>query len=162
MPSCPPPASGWGSFRLQTQDGDVLEVESTWSLVLGPEGRPRTILMGADLLRLSGCDADGLRIIDNIEAGARRGSALVRQLVACARGGEGEHTDLKLAEVVEEVRKILAQDLGAGIKLEISCAAPARAIRADATRSSRCCSTFASKAAMGCPKAGGSASRWIM
>lgn len=40
-------ASGeWrGDFRLQHKSGDSIQVESTWSLVLGLEGQPRSILM---------------------------------------------------------------------------------------------------------------------
>jgi len=173
-------ASGeWrGEFRVHNKTGDPLQVESTWSLVLGADGHPRTvlmidtdvtekkkleaqllqadrmdsigmlaggvahdlnnvlapILMGAELLRLSQMDPKDVRVIEHIERSAQHGSELVRQLLTFARGGEGERTEIQVAPLVEDVRKLLRQSLPKNIELVVSCADPCLPIHADATQ----------------------------
>jgi len=34
-----------GDFQKRTKNGDILQIETTWSLVPGPDGRPRSILI---------------------------------------------------------------------------------------------------------------------
>ncbi len=173
-------ASGeWrGTFRLRNKNGDTLQVESTWSLVLTDKGKPRSILfidtdvtekmrletqllragrldsigmlaggvahdlnnalapilMGSELLRLSVADPKNLRLIETIETSAQHGAALVRQLLAFARGGEGERAEIRMAALLEDVPKLLRQSLPRDIALEVSCAESALPILADATQ----------------------------
>ncbi|HEX2855061.1 MAG TPA: PAS domain S-box protein [Opitutaceae bacterium] len=92
------------------------------------------ILMAADLLRLGSRDpADG-RLLENIERSALHGTALVRQLLTFARGGEGERAEVKLGPLVEDVQKLLRQSLPRNIELRIDCAGVNRSIHADATQ----------------------------
>lgn len=92
------------------------------------------ILMGADLIRLNTRDPGSLRILENIVQSALHGSALVRQLLTFARGGEGERAEVHLGSLVEDVQKLLRQSLPRNIDLSIDCAADTRSIHADATQ----------------------------
>jgi PAS domain S-box-containing protein len=92
------------------------------------------ILMGSDLLRLSVSDEVGRQIVENIEAGARHGSALVRQLIAFARGTEGEQTEIRVPALIEDVRTLLRQSLLRNIQLTTTTAETLWPLRADATQ----------------------------
>jgi len=167
-----------GEFRVRTKSGDLVQVESTWSLVLDSGGLPRSILyidtdvtekrqletqllradrvdsigmltggvahdlnnvftpilMGADLLRLSLSNPKDLRIIDNIETSAQHGTALVRQLTSFARGGEGERSEVQIAPLALDVKKLLRHSLPSDVELCIDCAETAWPIEADTTQ----------------------------
>jgi PAS domain S-box-containing protein len=167
-----------GGFRLRTKTGEEVHVESTWSLVPGDDGQPRSILiidtdvtetrklesqllradrlesigmlaggvahdlnnvlapilMGSEVLRLSLTDQAQLAILDNIESSAHHGTALVRQLMTFARGGEGEHSAVNVEPIVEDVRRLLHQSLPPAIKISAAVAAPLWPIRSDPTQ----------------------------
>jgi PAS domain S-box-containing protein len=167
-----------GDFALRHREGADLHVESTWSLVLGNDGEPRSILiidtdvterkqlemqllradridsigmlaggvahdlnnaltpilMGADLLRMRATDPQDLRIIDNIEASASHGSALVKQLLAFARGSEGVRDEVRVAALFDDVRRLLRQGLPRTIEIDIAADPDVRDIHADATQ----------------------------
>jgi CheY-like chemotaxis protein len=92
------------------------------------------ILMGSDLLRLSVGDEVGRQIIENIEAGARHGSALVRQLIGFARGTEGEQAEIRVPALIEDVRTLLRQSLLRNITLTTTTAETLWPLNADATQ----------------------------
>jgi PAS domain S-box-containing protein len=92
------------------------------------------ILMGADLLRLNTSNPSDVRILENIERSAQHGSALVKQLLTFARGGESERTEVQIGPLIEDVRKLLRQSLPRTIELRTDCAGLTRSIQADATQ----------------------------
>lgn len=167
-----------GEFRVQTKRGQVLQVESTWSLVLGADGLPRSILfidtdvterkkieaqlqrvermdsigmlaggvahdlnnalapiiMAAELLRERVSDPADRRFVDSIETSAQHGAALVQQLLAFARGSEGQRTTVEVAGLIEDVQKLLRSTLSASIDLKVETVGQPWPIMADATK----------------------------
>ncbi len=91
------------------------------------------VLMAAELLRmrLSGPD---LRLVDNIETSARHGAALVQQLLAFARGTEGQHTELDVVELIHDVGKLLRSTFSRSIDLEVVTPATLWKVCADTTK----------------------------
>jgi two-component system cell cycle sensor histidine kinase/response regulator CckA len=67
------------------------------------------ILMSIELLRMSLTDAPAGELLETIEASARRGAALVKQVLTFARGVEGQREDLTVQHAIEDVAK-LARD----------------------------------------------------
>lgn len=167
-----------GEFRIQTKRGQALQVESTWSLVLGADGRPRSILfidtdvterkkmeaqihraermdsigmlaggvahdlnnalapilMAAELLRERVSDPADRRFVDSIETSAQHGAALVQQLLAFARGSEGQRTLVEVAGLIEDVQKLLRSTITASIELTVETVGTPWPIMADATK----------------------------
>lgn len=92
------------------------------------------IVMGAQLLGMRTREPKDLSIIENIERSAQHGAALVRQLLNFARGGEGERAVVRVATLIEDVRKLLAQSLPDTIDLQVDGAGVTRSVLADATQ----------------------------
>ena len=91
------------------------------------------ILMATELLRLEfpGTAADDLGLI---EAGARRGTTLVKQLLSYARGAEGDRLPVALAPLFIEVERMIRGTFPKNIELRVECAGALPAILGDATR----------------------------
>lgn len=79
-------------------------------------------------------DSRLMRLVANASAGAERGSALTRRMLAFARRQElkTEHIDLRL--LVEDMTELLRRSLGPTIALETHFGARVPAIRADANQ----------------------------
>lgn len=65
------------------------------------------ILMAVDILKRRFSDIQGRRILDTLEASAKRGADLVKQVLTFARGAEGEREVLQLKHVINEMVKIV-------------------------------------------------------
>ncbi len=65
------------------------------------------ILMSIDLLRMDGADPMHLQVLDGLEASARRGAEMVRQVLTFSRGSEGRRIPVQVKHVVREVEKII-------------------------------------------------------
>jgi PAS domain S-box-containing protein len=65
------------------------------------------IMMSIDLLKLKVADREARSTLGSIEASARRGAEMVRQVLTFARGVEGERLRIDPAEVIEELRVII-------------------------------------------------------
>ncbi|MBW8781774.1 MAG: PAS domain S-box protein [Verrucomicrobia bacterium] len=171
-------AGEWrGDFQLRTKTSDIIQVESTWSLVRDGEGRPRSILfidtdvtekkklmtqlmraarmdsigmlaggvahdlnnvlapilMATDLLRMHAARTVDIRVVDTISSSAQHGAALVRQLLAFARGTENQHVEINIAGIVEDVEKLLRPNLPSVISLTTECVGEIWPVMADAT-----------------------------
>lgn len=63
---------------------------------------------------------EGRDLLETIERSARRGADLVRQVLAFARGIEGERTLVAIASVVREAERLLRETLPRDIKLEVN------------------------------------------
>lgn len=65
------------------------------------------IVMGAGLLRQLNLPDNTKRILQTIEHSAKRGAALVKQVLSFARGVEGERVTVNLAELGDEIENII-------------------------------------------------------
>jgi PAS domain S-box-containing protein len=92
------------------------------------------ILMGAELLRSHPNSPNRARILETIERSGRHGAALVQQLLAFARGGDGEQADVNVGSLVEDVEVLLGQTLPPNIRLTVACHPGVEPIHADATQ----------------------------
>ncbi|HRI82246.1 MAG TPA: ATP-binding protein, partial [Opitutaceae bacterium] len=91
------------------------------------------VLMAAELLRMRLTGPD-LRIVDNIETSAQHGAALVRQLLAFARGTESRHTEIEVEELIHDVGKLIRSTLSRTIELEVGSQPSLRRVCADSTK----------------------------
>jgi PAS domain S-box-containing protein len=167
-----------GGFRVVTRRGATVIVESTWSLVVENDGKPRSILaidtdvterkkLETQLLRaqrlesigtLAGGVAHDLNnvltpilltmdvltaiaaspeerdLIEKTRASAAHGAALVRQLLAFARGGEGERTRVDPAAALANSETLIRQSLPRSISLSVRHLQPPWPINADLTQ----------------------------
>ena len=75
------------------------------------------IITSAGLLK--GCmkDEDGEQLVKIIDSSAKHGAALVRNLLAFARGAEGEHTEIDLEELVGDFIEFVRPALPGSISL---------------------------------------------
>jgi signal transduction histidine kinase/ActR/RegA family two-component response regulator len=76
------------------------------------------VMMAAPLLRMDIPEGDKERLVSTIEVSARRGAALVRQLLIFGRGVEGVRRPVMVADVVREIAAIAQQTFSRAITLE--------------------------------------------
>lgn len=95
------------------------------------------ILMAVELLKMRLANEDDRRLLGNVEASAQHGAALVRQLLAFARGGEVKRTVVAVERVFDEVKRLLRQALPRTITLDVSFGKSPWAIEADPTQISQ-------------------------
>ncbi|MEX1056004.1 MAG: PAS domain S-box protein, partial [Rhodothermales bacterium] len=78
------------------------------------------ILLGVKVLTSRfGDDQKTLRTLEMIRRSAQRGSDMVKQVLAFARGVEGERIHLKLEHIIREVEKIATETFPAAITVEV-------------------------------------------
>ena len=65
------------------------------------------ILMSIELLRLTNTNERTLSILGSIECSAKRGAALVRQILTFARGVEGKRTELHARQLIKEIQQFV-------------------------------------------------------
>jgi two-component system cell cycle sensor histidine kinase/response regulator CckA len=95
------------------------------------------ILMSVDLLRTSLEDEPSLQIVDMVEKSAQHGAALIRQLLAFARGADGERMEMQPQLVIKEVVKLLGDTLPRSITIEADLPPDLWSIRANSTQLSQ-------------------------
>ncbi len=110
--------------RLETQLLRAQRMESIGTLaggiahdlnnVLGP------ILLSLPLLRDSLKDERDLQLLDQMEATAQRGAAIVRQVLSFARGVDGERTPVQVRHLINETLKILGETFPKSIHLDFN------------------------------------------
>ncbi len=76
------------------------------------------ILMAPAMLRAYVNDTGGRMLLDTMEAGARRGSAIVHQLLAFSRGESGEKTRLEFKNVLRDACTIIRETFPKNITLD--------------------------------------------
>ncbi|MEN9572194.1 MAG: hypothetical protein RL514_49 [Verrucomicrobiota bacterium] len=91
------------------------------------------LLMTLDLLKDTLADKPEARIIQTMIGATRRGSGLVKQILAFARGTAGEKQAVPLRYLMEEVRAILSQTLPSNITVRSQCPAETPPVYADPT-----------------------------
>lgn len=76
------------------------------------------ILMSVELLALDEEEESRKEMLRSIEKSARRGAALVGQVLTFARGLEGRKVEVRLSQLVEEVMKIVGETFPRNIQAE--------------------------------------------
>lgn len=167
-----------GELRPRTKSGEVLIVESHWTLVgLGSGGLQHLLLINTDVTEKKKLEAQFLRaqridsigtlaggiahdlnnvlnpiliaagllrdeplspsarsLVEAIEAGGQHGAALIRQLLAFARGADGVHVELQSHRLVSNLSQMLRPTLPGNIQLAVNCAEGLWRVRGDATQ----------------------------
>ena len=96
--------------------------------VLGP------IMMAMDILRRKFPSSDSKGILDTLESSAKRGSNMVKQVLAFARGVEGERMHIQVKHLVQEMKEIAAETFPKTIDIRTNVAKNLWAISADPTQ----------------------------
>jgi PAS domain S-box-containing protein len=76
------------------------------------------IMVSIDLLRQKVQDEEGLKILAVIEASAKRGAEVVKQVLWFGRGQEGRRMHVHLKPLIEGAARIAAQSLPQSIRIE--------------------------------------------
>jgi PAS domain S-box-containing protein len=76
------------------------------------------VLMAVEMLRDAVDDEDALDTLDTVEASAERGAALVRQVLAYARGVDGTRVAVDVNEVGEAVARVVRDTFPRNLTLE--------------------------------------------
>jgi PAS domain S-box-containing protein len=90
------------------------------------------ILMGLDMLR-SRCPEQS-RLLDGLQSSARHGAGVVKQLMAFAKGSEGERMPIQLRHLLQEVEKIISNTFPKNIRLQMNCSHKVSVVVGDATQ----------------------------
>ena len=92
------------------------------------------ILMSAQLLQLKTDDARNLQILQAIETNAKRGAALIKQVLSFARGVEGQHSILQLRHLLAEIKQVIKETFPKPIAVHTDIAPDLWAVIGDATQ----------------------------
>ena len=76
------------------------------------------IIMGVELLKHFGLTGPSVKIVDNIERSAKRGSNLVKQVLSFARGVEGARVTVHIGDVINELSSMIRDTFPRNIALE--------------------------------------------
>ena len=90
------------------------------------------ILMGLDMLR-SRCPEQA-RLLDGLQSSARHGAGVVKQLMAFAKGSEGERMPIQLRHLLQEVEKIISNTFPKNVRLQVNCSHKVSVVVGDATQ----------------------------
>ncbi len=78
------------------------------------------IIMSADLLKMDVTDPEQLDLLETIKLSGKRGSEMVRQILAFARGFDGEKILVDVGQVVGELKRILEDTFPKNVGIEVS------------------------------------------
>ncbi len=92
------------------------------------------ILTSSDLLKYSNSPEESEKLLRIIESSAKHGAALVRQLLAFARGAEGQHTDVSLRTLLEDFGAFIRPTLGKTVVFATEFRGDIPDVRADSTQ----------------------------
>lgn len=95
------------------------------------------ILMSSRMLQRGSANLDRDALLDTIVSGASRGADLISQLLTFARGGDGEHRPIDVAELMSELTGILEHTLRNNIELEVNLSPDLPDVWGDATEISQ-------------------------
>ncbi len=76
------------------------------------------IMMALQLLRQRFTDEDSQRWLDTLDASARRGADLIKQVLAFARGSEEVHTPIQFGYLISETNRILLETFPRSIEIK--------------------------------------------
>jgi two-component system cell cycle sensor histidine kinase/response regulator CckA len=92
------------------------------------------VLLAASMLRSKLSDPADRELVGSIEAGAEHSAALIKQLLAFARGADGSHATLRMHELIANLGQLLQPVLPRNLQLTIRCAGRLWPVRGDATQ----------------------------
>ncbi|MDZ4876512.1 MAG: Sensor histidine kinase RcsC [Chroococcidiopsis cubana SAG 39.79] len=92
------------------------------------------ILMSAQLLQLKTYDMRNLQILQTIETNAKRGAALIKQVLSFARGVEGQQTVLQLRHLLAEIKQVIKETFPKSIAVYTDIAPDLWAVAGNATQ----------------------------
>jgi signal transduction histidine kinase len=92
------------------------------------------ILLALDVFRSTSREPSTARLVEAIESHASYGAALVRQLLAFARGAEGQHVPTDLRALVNDFTPVIRTALSREIPVEIAIGPDLPVVKADATQ----------------------------
>lgn len=92
------------------------------------------ILLSVELLRMRCREEPDRRTLDVIEAAARRGSGVVRQVLTFARGIDGERTPLRPRDLIRELVMIIEETFPRDIEIRREVADDTPMVRGDTTQ----------------------------
>ena len=95
------------------------------------------MLMAVGIVQKQTSDPEIRRLMALLETSALRGASLIRQILAFARGADGERTNLQLQLLIREVATLLAETLPRSISLESELSPQLSLVSADATQLSQ-------------------------
>ncbi len=108
----------------------------------------------ADAMRAESLEPSALAELQGIEDAARRGSALIGQLVAFARPGRSAPGILAFDAAIEGLAPMVRRMLGPGVKLELSLGAPEAKVLLDAVQLDQIVLNLAANAGEAMPDGG--------
>ena len=92
------------------------------------------IMMGVELLQMRTQDAASLKMLKTIDASARRGADMVKQILGFARGHVGERVTLHLGHLVKEMEKLVRETFPKNVTFKSAIAHDLHPISGDATQ----------------------------
>ncbi len=92
------------------------------------------ILMSAQLLQLKIADEQSQRLLKTMETNAKRGGALVKQVLSFARGIEGKRTIIQVRHLIFEIKQIALQTFPKSIEFYTALAPELWSVSANATQ----------------------------
>ena len=92
------------------------------------------ILMSLEILGRNTTDEKGKRILQLLEQNAWRGASMVKQVLAFARGDEGEKKPLQIRHIISEIENIIKSTFPKAINLEIDTPKDLWTVSGDATQ----------------------------
>jgi PAS domain S-box-containing protein len=92
------------------------------------------ILISTELLRQKIHDKEGLELLDSLEASAKRGADVVKQVLWFGRGLEGQREPLNPSQLIEEVIRIISETFSKSIEVETDVAADVHPVTGDQTQ----------------------------
>ena len=92
------------------------------------------IMMGVELLQMRTQDAVSLKMLKTIEASAKRGADMVKQVLGFARGHVGERVILHVGHLVREMEKLVRETFPKNVSFRSAIAPDLLAVSGDATQ----------------------------
>jgi PAS domain S-box-containing protein len=76
------------------------------------------IMLSIDLLKIISNDAEALRMLTTIEVSAKRGAAIVRQVLSFARGLEGDRVEIQPKHLMDDLEHIIRDTFPKNVVLQ--------------------------------------------
>jgi PAS domain S-box-containing protein len=92
------------------------------------------IILALNILRKTFIDENSLKMLDVLESSAKRGAAIVKQILTFARGTEGERTPVQVRHLIEELKQFAQETFPAAIIIRANVQKNILPINADPTQ----------------------------
>jgi len=92
------------------------------------------ILISTELLRQKVQDKEGLELLDSMEASAKRGADIVKQVLWFGRGLEGQREPLNSKQLIKEIIRIISETFSKSIEVETDIATDVHPVTGDQTQ----------------------------